>query len=472
MVRLGLVLLLVVASARADDVVPRLRKSLVKLSVSTQAYSATSPWNKGAVGRKSGRGVVVQPGVILTPAVNVRNHIMVEVSVANSVRRYPAVLRHVDYRIGLALVEISDETLKATMEPLQVGDPLGIDDEVDVYQLGGDNMVERTTARVIRANASFTRLTLTVQTSGSDSGNGQTAIKDGKIVGLLTRTQSSKQRGTLLSVETIRHYLDDFKDGKYDGLPGAGVWWQALLRDDLRDHYGVGEDQHGVAITRIGAGRTGFGVLKVGDVLAKLDGHEIDDEGRFNHGTHGRLSVTYLWGGRRHAGDTVKATVLRGGKPVEVEFVLKSFPRSEQVVPSAVVGGRHEYLVVGGLVILELTSSVSAGTGSVLRRYRDRAGWDPPTDRRRVVFVDRVLADPSNKGYGKLRQAVIETVNGQKVREIKDVAVALRRADGDFHVFTFEGGEADFVVRAGELDKINARIAESYNVKPLRYLKK
>ena len=68
MVRLGLVLLLSVASARADDILPRLRKSLVKLSVSTQAYSSISPWNKGAVGRASGRGVVVQPGVILTPA--------------------------------------------------------------------------------------------------------------------------------------------------------------------------------------------------------------------------------------------------------------------------------------------------------------------------------------------------------------------------------------------------------------------
>ena len=152
--------------------------------------------------------------------------------------------------------------------------------------------------------------------------------------------------------------------------------------------------------------------------------------------------------------------------------MLKSFPRSEQVVPSPVVDGRHEYLVVGGLVILELTSSGSSGTGSVLRRYRDRARWEPPTDRRRVVFVARVLADPSNKGYGRLRQAVISTVNGQKVREIKDVAEALARADGDFHVFTFEGDEADFVVRADELAKINARIAESYNVKPLEYLKK
>jgi S1-C subfamily serine protease len=472
MLRLGLVLLLFVANARADDVLPRLRKSLVRVSVSTQAYDSSSPWNKGAVGRKSGRGVVVQPGVILTPAVNVRNHIMVEVSVANSVRRYPAKLRHVDYRIGLALVEIADEALKATMEPLPVGDPLKIDDEVDVYQLGGDNMVERSTARVIRANASFTRLTLTVQTSGSDSGNGQTAIKDGKIVGLLTSTQSSKQRGTLLSVETIKHYLEDFKDGKYNGLPGGGMFTQALLRDDLRDHYGVSEDQHGIAITRVGAGRTGSGVVQEGDVLSKLDGYAIDDEGRFKHETHGRLSASYLWGGRRYAGDTVKATVIRGGKPVELELVLKPFPRGEQVVPSPVVDGRPEYLVVGGLVILELTSSVSAGTGSVLRRYRDRSSWDPPADRRRIVFADRVLADPSNKGYERLRQAVIETVNGQKVREISDVAAALETVEGDFHVFTFEGGEADFVVRAAELGKINARIAESYDVEPLQFLNK
>jgi len=59
-------------------------------------------------------------------------------------------------------------------------------------------------------------------------------VRDGKVVGLVTGTQDSKQQATLLSIESIRHYVKDHDDGKYDGLPGGTRWWQPLLRDDLR----------------------------------------------------------------------------------------------------------------------------------------------------------------------------------------------------------------------------------------------
>jgi PDZ domain len=106
----------------------------------------------------------------------------------------------------------------------------------------------------------------------------------------------------------------------------------------------------------------------------------------------------------------------------------------------------------------------------VLRRYIDRDGWDPAADRKQVVFVDHVLADIANKGFEMLSCAVVETVNGQRIRELKDVAKALETPQDGFQVFRFEGAESDFVIPAGKLDEIDKRIARTYKVSQLRYL--
>jgi len=471
MKRLLLVLVLA-AVAAADDLAPRLRAALVNIETTSQSWDQANPWRKRDVTTETGSGFVVEPGVILTLASAVEDPRMIQVSVANSARLYPARLKHVDPRLDLALLEILDEELRARMQPLAVGEPIGLDDTVDLYQLGRDNLLERYTARVVSATAEPTMLNLTVDTTLGGEGDGQVAIRDGKVVGMLTH-KGKGQEGTILGVETIRHYLDDFKDGVYNGCPGPGLWVQPLLRADLRAYYGLKPDQHGLAITRVMQGRTGDGVLKEGDVLLEVDGYDLDDEGKFNHEVHGRLSAGYLFQGRRYAGDTMKVKVLRDGQVKDLTIELRPFPAAEQRVPDRPAGGRPQYLMVGGLVILELTQdfSVYRSTGGVvLRRYKDRATWDPPSERKRIVFVDHVLEDPSNKGMEEIRHAVLESVNGQPIHDIADVAKALEQPQGKFQVFHFEGVESDFVIPVAELAQINDRIAKTYKVTRLRYL--
>lgn len=468
-------ILLLAAAAAADDLAPKLRGALVKLHVASQPYKLDAPWDKEQPTASVGTGVLVEPATVLTPAANVANHLLIEVSVANSARRYPAKLRHVDYTIGLALVEIADADLAAQLAPLEIGDPVRLDDEFDLYQLGERNVLERSTGRVVRADTDGTRLTLELKTTCADAGNGQLAVKNGKVAGLLVATNASKQEGTLLSVETLRHYLRDFEDGTYEGCPAGGIWVHPLLRDDLREYYGVPKDLHGLVVSRVVPGRTGDGVLREGDVLLEIDGHPIDDEGMFVDPTHDRLHASFLLRGRRYVGETIPAKVLRGGSTLDVQLPLRGWPDEERRVPQSVVDRRPEFLVVGGLVVLELTGDLvgerlrSVGD-LVLRRYRERAEWDPPEARRRVVVADRVLADPANKGYENLQKAVIASVNGRKILAIEDVAAALETPERGFHVFRFEGLETDFVIPADRLAEIDARVAQTYKVTLLRHL--
>ena len=104
------------------------------------------------------------------------------------------------------------------------------------------------------------RLAIQIDAAINPGNSGGPVMQNGEVVGVAFQGQFFSQNiGYMIPPSVMDHFLKDIKDGKYDGLPGAGVWWQALLRDDLRDHYGVGKDQHGIAITRIGAGRTGGG---------------------------------------------------------------------------------------------------------------------------------------------------------------------------------------------------------------------
>lgn len=466
-----LLALLLPRPAGAEDPA-KLRAGLVDVDVAAQGWDRESPWQKQAVQTRSGQGVVIGPGVVITLARLVTDAQLVEVSVANSARRYPARVKHSDLAAGLALLEVTDEGLRGQLAPLPVGEPARLDDEFDLYQLGADNMLQRYTGRVVSAAAEGARLVLRLNTTLPAGGDGQAAIRDGKLLGLMWSTRG--QEGTLLSVETIRRYLDDLADGSYAGPPGAGLWVQPLLRDDLRAFYGVAPTQHGLAITRILPGRTGDGVLREGDVLLAIDGYDLDDEGRFMHEVHGRLDSDYLLRGRRNAGDHVPAKVLRGGKTEEVRLELRSQAGAATLVPDRVSTGRPEYLVVGGLVLLTLTrdqgfSRRSPGA-TVLRRYIDRAGWDAASDRKQVVFVNHVLADIANKGFENLSCAVVESVNGQRILALRDVAKALEAPQDGFHVFRFEGAESDVVIPAGRLDEIDRRIARTYKVSELSYL--
>jgi hypothetical protein len=467
-----LLALLLPSLAAAEDLAPKLRAALVRIDVAAQSWDLDSPWQKGPVQTRRGQGVVVEPGAVLTLARLVADAQLVEVSVANSARRYPARVKHMDLPTGLALVEITDEELRKALVPLPVGEPAKLDDEFDLYQLGEDNMLQRYTGRVVSASSEGPRLQLRLNTTLPGSGDGQAAIRDGSLVGLVTGIGRG-QEGTLLSVETIRRYLGDFADGVYNGPPGPGLWVQPLLRDDLRAYYGLAQGQHGVAITRIMPGRTGFDVLRVNDVLLSIDGYDLDDEGKFTHEVHGRLDASYLFQGRRYAGEKARARLLRDGRVEEVEFELKPQAAAETLVRDR-VPGRPEFLVVGGLVILELTKDTSLDRRSpgaiVLRRYTERAGWDPSPDRKQVVFVDHVLSDVANKGFEQLSYVVLETVNGARIREIADVAKALETPQAGFHVFHFEGVESDFVIPAAKLDEIERRIAKNYRVSRLRYL--
>ena len=459
------------ARAEAEDDVgmPMLRGALVKVHFTTQGWSLESPWQKGSPRSQSMRGVVVLPGLVLAPANYLADLIMVEVSEVNSARRYPASLAHIDYGANLALIKIEDEGLRSRTAPLPLAEPVTIDDEFDVWQLGDSDLLERYTGRVQRVYVQAPRLQLQIKTNLADRGDGQPMIRKSGLAGLVVATYASRQEGQVISVETISRFLEDYKSGDERGYAGGGLWFQEMLRDDLRAHHKVPEDEHGLLVSNVVPGRTGHGVLEVGDVITHIAGHDLDDEGMYAHEKHGRISGQFLMFCGPPAGTEVAARILRDGEAKDVMIPLRGWPVEAQRVPAQMYDQRPPYYILGGMVILELNYRSNAQDHS-LREYRARAWWDHPSERKRIVYANRVLSDPANKGLDDLFQSPILTVNGKTITRIQDIPPALEHPVRGFHVVTFEGVDAPFVVKADERDEIDKRIAERYLVSELFYL--
>ncbi len=444
--------LLFSAPLRAEDeMAEKMRGALVKVYVETQAWPVTTPWQKSSPRSSVQRGVVVRPGLILTPARGLANHIMVEVSEANSARRYPASVELVNYGADLALVKVETPSLRLRLAPLEIHDPITLDDEFSVWQLGGSDLLERFTGHVQQVYTQSPRLMLNMKTTLADAGNGQAIVKDGKLAGLVNATNARRQEGRVVSVETINHLLTDFDSGKMVGWPGSGLWTLDLLRDDLREYYLVPEDVHGVVVSRVIEGKTGSGAVVAGDVITHLSGFDIDDEGMYVDPVHGRLNMSNLLYCKPYAGDKLKAKILRQGEPMDVELPVPSWPLSETRIPPHYNDRRPPYILVAGLVVLELSRNSPTGD-SQLRQYQMRVWWDPPMERKRIVYASHVLPDPANKGMDEIVRTAILTVNGKTITRIQDVSEALSAPLDGWHVITFEGVEKPYVVKSAELD--------------------
>jgi len=168
--------------------------------------------------------------------------------------------------------------------------------------------------------------------------------------------------------------------------------------------------------------------------------------------------------------------VFRDGQATDVSYPLVAVPDSAEVVPPGPGKGRPQFLVIGGLVILELNDETGARigrspSGVILRRYMERDGWDDLGPRKRIVYVDHVLADESNKGFENMMQVPLQSVNDRPILELADVTRALDERAGEYHVFRFEGLESDYVIPAARLGEIDARVAQTYKVTMLRNLR-
>ena len=425
-------------------------KGLLRVNTTIQTYSVSQPWELNTPKRRRGLGAVLESGNILTTAEMAANSTYIEFESADGAHTVPATVLAIDYEANLALLapeEGAEANWIGKLGTLGTNGPVGIGDTVDIWQLedNGDALRTVGTVRSVDLLSTFASghyfLAYEVKASMQSASSSYTLpiTLNGKLLGILTSYNSKDQISDVVAPEIVKLFLEDAKDGKYEGFPSLGI--ATVLTEDpqFRKWLGLKDEQGGLYASRVlpGSGADASG-LKKGDVILTVDGFPLDRRGYYEDKTYGRLFWSNLVRGSRKVGDKLTLLIMRDGKEQTIEAVLRRPPPS--LIPSHMYDKAPPYLIKGGLVFQELTRSYLEAYG---KEWRSRAPLDlldalnNPEDyeegRNRLVFLSRVIRTPATIGYDRLSNLIVTEANGVKITDMKSLAAALKEPKDGLH---------------------------------------
>lgn len=429
-------------SSMAEDI----SNSVIKISTTLQSYNPSQPWEKTSPSKHRALGAILAGNKVLTTAEMVADVNFIELETADGIHTFPGEVVAVDYEANLALIAPTTDKGKevlAASKPLEVSPPAELKDEVEIVQLEDNGMTIVTDGRIQGADivSSFVDghffLTYEVKASLQSASNSYTipVLHKGKLLGLLTSYSSKDQLLDVTAPEIISAFLKDAEDGEYIGFPSLGIASVGTTDPNFRDWLKLSDEQGGLYITRVQpdspAAKAG---LEKGDVMLSIDGHDIDRRGFYRANGYGQLFWTHLVRGEKTTGDTVKITILRAGKKSEHSAVLTRTP--DGIIPSHTYGKAPRFLVKGGLIFQELSSSYLQAFG---KEWETRApinlldALNHPEDyengRNRIVFISATIPTPATLGYEQVRSTIVSKVNGQDIADIPSLIKAFEKPD-------------------------------------------
>jgi hypothetical protein len=168
---------------------------------------------------------------------------------------------------------------------------------------------------------------------------------------------------------------------------------------------------------------------------------------------------------------------LRHGRRVVVTAPVTRFDANRSVIRRHNFSREEPYLIVGGLLFVELTRPYLESWGDSWRYrapmalvYRsDFEDLPRENPKERIVVLSRVLADDFNHGYSSLQPQVLLEANGQRVTSIEALENILaehplRREGRAWMRLSFDLGSGEVILPVDRLDAVHARIAKTYGI--------
>jgi S1-C subfamily serine protease len=428
--------------------------SLLKVNVTFQSFNLQIPWQKESAGGRRGLGIVLDKNRVLVTAQMVADSTYIEFELPDSGQKLPARVEAVDYEANLALLAPNspnkEKDFFTGLKGVQLDTTPRIGDALAVWQSGrvGDLIV--TPMRISKVmtqgyfveNAAFLVYEATGIIRSESNSFTLPVVKGGKLAGLLLRYDSKNQVATLLPAPIIDHFLKDVEDGKYDGFPSLGIEFQITQDEQFREYLGLKNGTPGVFISKVMKGGSADAAgMRKGDIMVAINGNNIDARGDYQDKQFGAVSASHLIRGRGFVGDEVTIKVLREGKEIELKGKLTRKEPDDYLVRPYLFDHGPKYVLSGGVLFQELTSSYLASFGgesrggALLRLQRIASNPEEfeKDGRKKVVFIGTVLPTPSTQGYERMSGQVVLEVNGRKITELADVAAALKEPRDGIH---------------------------------------
>lgn len=455
------------------------RKSLVRITVTTQDANYRVPWFPGNTGGGIGAGFIIDGERILTNAHVISNARFITVEKDNDPNTYTAHVQFVAHDCDLAVVKIDaphqSDFFKDTI-PLEFGGLPEIESTVTVYgyPIGGERMsvTNGIVSRIDFETYSHSGVDqhLTIQTSApiNPGNSGGPVLQDGKVVGVAFQGYSgdvAQNIGYMIPTSVVLHFLKDIdKFGKYNRYMDLSISTFDLKNPAMRRALGLSpDDDHGVMVGTVASQGSADGILKTGDVLLSIDGHAITEDG-FVELDGERVQMPEIVE-RKFKGDSVALHILRDKKEMDVTVPLKAAWAYEMQANSYDVLPR--YVLFGGLLFQPLCRDFMEANGvddlRVRYFYENFLSDEIYNEHPEVIVLSAILPDPINVYLGGFRDAIVDEVNGKKIKTLDDLAAAF--ADkSDQYVIKMIGGGLPIVLERKDVEAARERIMSRYDV--------
>jgi S1-C subfamily serine protease len=444
----------------------RVENAVVKVFSTTRNPDLSRPWTRQAPADVTGSGVVIDGHRILTNAHVVAYAGQIQVQANREGDKYTARVAAVAPGIDLAVLALEDESFFDRHAPLERSGSLPeIKDAVLAYgfPVGGTSLsitkgiVSRIEYTGYHGNASGLRVQIDAAINPGNSGG--PAVVGERMIGLAFSTLGGAQNiGYIIPNEEIELFLRDIADGHYDGKPYLHDELQTLENPALRKYLKLDASVHGAVVHRPLSADPSY-PLHEWDVITQIAGVPVDDEGMILVGHDLRLSLRYQI--QRSARDgKIALTIVRSGRTVHVDVPV---PVERPSLLHGLDGRYPSYFIYGPVVFSRATLDLVAS----LRNGLQQSGtailssplltqlFDEPSDQREelVVIPAPLFPHATSKGYGNVVDAVVESINGVRVRSLQQLVQVLRDLRDEFVVISLDskrGGEG-LVFRRAEL---------------------
>lgn len=422
------------ASVMAEESEDKIAHSVVKIYATAETYSTYTPWNSNTESR-IGTGFVIEGQQILTNAHVVADHTFIEVQRDGKPDRFEAELVAVSHEADLALLTVKDESFFAKDSYIPLGDLPKVHQEISVYGFptGGDTL--SVTKGIISrieyleyAHSGVSFQSIQIDAAINPGNSGGPALADGKAIGVAMQVAANGEEniGYMIPPSVIRHFLDDVADDHYAGFPAFSAMTEELINPALRKKYQLKKEQTGVMVTRVCADTSMEKVLEAGDIITKVDGQKIENNGTviFQPGKY--IDFKHLVD-QHQVGGELTLDVIRNGKPLSLSVKLDKAEDSYYEYDQ-----KPRYFVYGGFVFTPTPEQEYC----LSRKEYDK---EENNGKQENVLITKVLASSSNVGFHDLVMRV-ETVNGEEYDDFNEFYQLVQNTKTPFVVLEDNAG--------------------------------
>ncbi len=457
---------LLFAQTAQEDVT---KQAIVKIYTVAKVPSYQSPWSS-SMRSSTGSGAIIEGGYILTNAHVVANQAFLEVQRYGERKRYIATVHAVSHQADLALLKVKEKVFFKGVVPLQFGTLPEVEQQIVVYgyPMGGSTLsatigVVSRVEHHVYAHSGESFLAVQVDAAVNPGNSGGPALSDGKIVGVVMQVISKSQNiGYLVPVTMVKHFLDDMKDGHYDGFADLGLGTQKLENPAMRRYYGLNENVTGKLVDKVVYRSPAEGILQEGDIITAIDGHNIENDGTVEFRRH-EYTDFYYYVDQHQMGEKVKLDIIRDRKPMQVEVPLTMTGDDMYLVKTTRYDEMPTYVIYGGYVFSPLTRNLIRSTSRNRLKLSCLAGKWQEKEKDEVVVLLKVLASDISRGDNNFGMWPIDKVNGKPFKNFKEFFEMMENLKEPYY-FLEDNDGVKVIIDREEAARKQQQILKKYNI--------